>query len=293
MLDPSHDERKALQAGRLPQWLTLEQAKSAALHADPSWSPWTYELLTAALNEIQDRGDNISTTALVGPCPRSTVLERKEGYIGDMDDLWRAFRGTMVHRVLEFSCRPESIAEARFYATVDGEEEISCSPDLVTPDSIWDYKNTKQNPKYDYPYRTHVLQLQFNRYIVNNMTRVEKDGKALTDFPFDPRTTSFQHLVVAYLDIDGPKPLEIKKSVEIPGQKRKRRVPDVWDDKQVLEELLPRYRAMRAAMDSYPVFPAGVEELWGGEPTWACPGFPHCPLKGMCLASRWPKGLTW
>jgi hypothetical protein len=298
VIDPSHNERKVDKSGRLPQWFSKDQVLSAALHADPKWSPWTYELLAAALEEFQERGDQISTTSLVAPCPRSLVLERKAPYILHMDDVWRAFRGTMIHYVLEGTARTNSIAEHRFFAPFDA-EEITCSPDLVTSDTIYDYKNTKQVPKYDYPYRSHVEQLQLNRYILNHATRVEKDGEVATQFPFDYRIANYQHLVVVYIDLDGPKPLEVTHSVEVKGRTRKRREPHIWTDGEVLEAFIPRFRSLRAALDSYPEWPDGIEDIewWGSNPDpkdpWKCPGFPSCRLKGLCLASKRPNGLLW
>ena len=300
IIDPSHNEKKADIGGRAPKWFPLDTVLLESLNGDPRWSSWDYELLAAAIGELQDRGSHISTTALTGPCPRSTVLERKEPYVASIDDLWRAFRGTMIHYVLEYTARPGSIAEARFFATLDGRHEISCSPDLVWGDTIKDYKNTKEVPRYDFMYKGHQLQLQFNRWIVNNATRWEKDGQPF-DLPFDVRTAQFEHLVCQYLDIDGPKAIETTKTVQVPtktpGAKatKNQRVPAVWSDKAVMDELVPRYRAMRAALDSYPVWPEGIEELWGGPPGWRCPGYPYCPLP-KCLAKRYTKdkgGLVW
>lgn len=288
--DPSFKERSDDMATRLPRWLTVEQVLAAALASEPTWAPYNYELLNAALGEIQERGDAISTTALTSPCPRSTVLERKESYILSVDAIWRAFRGTMVHYVLEHAARPGSIAEHRFFMELAPGQEISCSPDLVTPDTIWDYKNTAKNPTYGYVYKSHGLQLQTNRLIVNNASRVEFEGEPVTEFPFDYRSTVFQHLAIMYLDIDGPKPIEVTQSVQVGN--RKRRMPHVWEDEEVLEWVLPRYRALRAALEVYPEWPDGVEDVWGGPPGWACPGRPWCRLPN-CLAKRYPNGLVW
>lgn len=308
VLDPAHDERKALRSGRLPKWLSLDEIREEARVADPKWSPWSYELVTAALGEIEERGTNISTTALTSPCPRSVVLERKESYVVTLDELWRAFRGTMVHYVLEDSAREGSIAEVRFFAPIYGDEMISCKPDLVTADgTIWDYKNTAEVPRYNYPYTGHTEQLQFNRFIIEHSVRWEKDDKPV-DLPFDPRHMEWSHLAVMYMDLDGPKPLEVLAPVQIPKKDGSgtytRRKPDIWDDEKVLwgwkdyegvdvAGLVERYKAMRNALDMYPDWPSGLEEVWGGEAGWACPGYPHCPLQSKCLASRYPAGLIW
>lgn len=299
IVDPSHKQRKSATGGitgNLPKWYPVEELLDQAYHSDPKWSPWSFELLNAAIGSMEERGDNISTTALTGPCPRSTVLERKEEYIADVDKLWRAFRGTMVHYVLEDAARPNSIAEVRFHAPL-ADDEISCKPDLITQEGVmWDYKNVGNLPRYDSPFPSHVEQLQFNAYIVRNATKWALDDNDY-ELPFDVRGMDFKRLAILYMDIDGPKVLECQTSIQVPNKTRPGthavKVPDVWSDDQVLELMWPRFKSLREALDSYPKWPKGLEEFWGGDAGWECPGFPHCPLKGNCLASRYPKGLVW
>jgi hypothetical protein len=85
VVDPSHKANKA--SATPPPWLPVEELLSKAYTAEPKWSPYTFEIINAALGEIEERGDNISTTTLTGPCPRSTVLERKEDYYRAEHDL--------------------------------------------------------------------------------------------------------------------------------------------------------------------------------------------------------------
>lgn len=298
IIDPSHKERKYDRSGSKPRWFPPEELLSIAREADPRWSPWTYELLAAAIGELQDRGDHISTTALVAPCPRSVVLERREDHVIDMDRLWRSFRGTMVHYVLEDTARSTGVAEHRFHAQFAG-GPLSCSPDLVTPDTIYDYKNVPTNPLYDYPKPYHSEQLQLNRYIVNHAEKVTRDGKVVTSFPFDYRSAEFKHLVIVYMDINGPKALETLHTVKQEGRQRGRREPYIWDDKLVESHFKDRYQSLQAALESYPEWPDGIEDLdwWGPnydpENPWACPGWPFCSLRHTCLASRYPHGLVW
>ena len=301
-ISPTHRERLRNvggQTGELPEWVPVDKLLEIAYDADPHWSPWSYELISAAAGEVEDRGTNISSTALTSPCPRSLVLERMEDYVEDMDRLWRAFRGTMVHYVLEAAARPNSIAEVRFFAPV-GEDVISCKPDLVTEDGqLWDYKNTAKVPRWNNPYPGNVEQLQFNRWIVNNAAKWEKNGEPY-DLTLDVRNLKFNHLAIMYLDLDGPKPLEYMESIMVPttskaakSKVKPMRLPGVWSDDRVMDILVPRFKALRAAFEMYPKFPNICEKVWGGPPTWECPGYPHCPLKGGCLASRYPKGLIW
>jgi hypothetical protein len=295
LVDPSHDERAEHMEGRLPAWLTLEEVQERALHAGPKWSPWTYELLAAALAEEQDpeRGKRVSTSMLVSACPRSTVLQRLEPYIGTIDDMWSWVRGSYIHYMLQAVARPNSLAEWRFRTTLDG-LRVSGSPDLITEDTLWDYKVTENPPVYQYPWRKHTLQVQFNRFIVNQAESWHgPNGEE--DIPINPRTIVFKHCTLVYLGPKWPKVMETEKKQEFttPNQRViKKNMPYVWSDDEVVAEMQPRLEAMTAAMESYPDFPEGAERLWKGEATWKCPGPPHCYLPN-CAAKRWPGGLTW
>lgn len=294
LIDPSHNERKEDMPGRYPAWVSIGDALRAASEADPKWSPWTYELLAAAMNEWQER-DYISTTALISACPRSLVIERNEPFILPLDSLYASLMGTLIHRTLESAARPGSIAEARFFATID-DTEVSCSPDLVTLDTVWDYKKTENPPTFDYPYKKHTLQLQYNRFLINHASRWEMDGKPF-EIPFDPHATVFKHLAVVYLGPKGPKVIEVTASRDVPtatGKTVKRRVPDIWDNDRVYEDMSNRLESLRMALESYPKWPKGLEERmgWEGPADWHCPGAPLCWLPN-CTAKRYPGSLTW
>lgn len=306
LIDPSHEERKADEPGRRPKWFPKDELLERFASAPPKFAPYTYEVVNAALEQWQER-DYISTTALIGGCARSKVLERKEDFILDLDGLWPAFKGTQTHRTLEDSERPGAVAECRFWTTVFvpgfGKTEISCSPDLVQgypPTAIVDYKapaDDRAIPLYGYPWRSHIEQLQFNRYIVNHAERWEMRSGAVVELPWNPRNLEFTHLYVVYLGSRGPKVIECQRSEEVTFKnqnKGNRKFPDIWPDEQVEDELVPRLRAMVSALDSYPDWPEGLEDLPGfeGTPGWRCPGKPWCKLPD-CLAKRYPDGLTW
>ena len=303
IVDPTHEERKADTPGRLPRWFPVDELLDRFLTAPPKYSPWTWELVQAALEEWQTR-DYISTTMLVGGCARSKVLERKEDFVLALDDLYASLAGTMTHRTLEYTARPGSLAEARFFTEVmvpkAGPVEVSCSPDLITvnPNAVVDYKKPADDrgiPVYGYVWDSHELQLQLNRYIVNHATKWNlKPGSELT---FNPRELVFEHLYIVYLGSRWPKVIELQKSIERTfknGREGKLKVPDVWDDNAVVDVLVPRLTGMVKALSAYPEWPEGLEEYPGfeGEPGWRCPGKPWCKLPD-CLAKRYPNGLVW
>jgi hypothetical protein len=317
LVDPSHSERRKNKPGRLPAWFTLDELRRKTLTEGPTWSPWTTELITAALAEHQERGDRLSTTLVVSACPRGAILERMEDYIGDLDQFYPALRGTMVHRTMEYVAREQAVAEARFFTTMYvegyGDVEVSCSPDLVTggvSPTVWDYKVTETPPSFDYPYRHHTEQLQLNRFIVNNAEKWElgspPDGEypegwqRVNDWdremlPWNPRTLQVQHLVVVYLGPKWSKPMDIRRKetrITPNGDKVPIKVPDIWTDDRIHKEFDERLAWIVRGLAWYPDFPEGAEEVWHGDRTWRCPGPPVCRLPN-CIAKRWPNGLLW
>jgi hypothetical protein len=294
IVDPSYAEYDSDIEGRWPRWETQEDILHIASAADPDWSPWPYETLAAAFDTLQDRGKRISTTALLG-CTRGEIIGRCEPYIATVDSLYAALQGTMVHRTLELAQRPHAVAEWRFFTTLRNGVEISCSPDLVTPNSILDWKRTDNPPSFS-PWRKHTIQVQANRYIVNHATKWECDkDNPVQELPWDPHSLAFEHCALVYLTPKKPIVMETLKSMEVTtptGKTVKRKMPYVWTDEEVEAEILDKAAMFQYAMESYPHWPAGAEDVWGGEAGWKCPGPPLCYLPN-CLAKRWPNALYW
>lgn len=298
IVDPSHSMRAEDAPGRWPRWLSVEELLETARVADPKWSPWTFELVNAAVQQHQER-TYVSTSLLTGGCLRGSLIERKMDYIGSLDQSYAALRGTMVHRTMEYAAREGALAEWRFGMTVD-DTILSCSPDLLTfgPGAIWDYKHTENPPNFGYAYRHHTEQVQLNRFIVNHAEWwKDSDGNEDADLHIDPRDVTFEHCVIVYMGPKGPKVIESEKSVERTtpnGRKVKRKVPYVWSDDEVIDWLRPRLDAWKLAFDAFPDWPEGLEKApgWAGGPDWRCPGPPICNLPN-CTAKRFPYALTW
>lgn len=314
VVDPSHDEVMNNTLGRYPRWYPVQSIINQANEADPKWSQWSYELLKAMLDELIDEagdpyhvGDNITTTALVGGCPRSKVLERKEDFIATVGSFYAMFRGTMIHRTLEYAARPGSAVEARFHTTVAG-VPLTCKPDLITPQGdLYDYKFTENPPTFGYPWRDHTLQVQYNAFIVRH-------AEKMSQCP-DPSQVGFwreneqRSATLMYLGPKGPKPIVVEKMqpwFDDKGRESKKKQPYMWTDEEVLEGvsgkwlmpgtkepgLIQRIEAMAEAFDSYPKFPASFAKTFGGQEDWRCPGPPLCHLP-ECLAKRYPNGMVW
>jgi len=306
VIDPSHKsaEEDWGRPGVLPAWVTLDEALDR-VRADVKWAPWTYELLHAMFAEHQERGERISSSALNAACPRAEVIKRSTDYVTSLKDLYIPFRGTMVHRTMEYHADTQSIAEARFYATVDG-LEVSCSPDLLSSTILDDYKVTEVPPLYNYPFVHHKEQVELNAFITRHAEKWDlPPGR--TELPFDPREHPAQHVRLVYMGPKFVKVLEVEKKEEVfdgkTGKFKKVQVPFVWPDSLVLKVFRPRLHIFANALASYPDWPEPwydvdtkktytAEDVWGGEPGWLCPGPPLCGLPD-CLARRYPRRLFW
>lgn len=313
VVDPSHKvaERDKGMPGVLPPWVTVEEALER-VHGNPKWAPWTFELLSAMFAEYQERGDRITSSALVSACPRAEIVKRKEDHVDELTNLYIPFRGTMVHRTMEYHADPLSVAEARFYTTIDG-IEVSCSPDLLSAAILDDYKVTEVPPMYNYPYVHHKEQVEFNAYVARHAERWDLP-RGRTSLPFDPRENPVTAVRVIYLGPKFVKVLVVEKKEEVfnakTGKFKKVQVPFVWPDPLVLKVFRPRLHIFKNALDAYPAWPAPwvdvddvdkktgearvytAEEIWGGEEGWECPGPPICNLPN-CLARRKPQRLLW
>lgn len=205
--------------------------------------------------------------------------------------MYASTRGVLLHAMMEKYAREGSIAEVRFYVTVDG-IEFSGSPDLLTEDTVYDYKMT-ENPPYYRPYTSHKEQLMLNAFLTRNAERWEAGDGGHVILPFDPREHPATQVAVVYLGPKGPAPRVIERKevyVTPKGKEREGNRPYVETNREVLEWVRPRLHMMAEALDIYPRFPKGAEELWGGERNWECPGPPLCHLPN-CLAKR--KVLRW
>lgn len=249
----------------------------------------TYELAASILATLQNREDRISTTTLTAKCLRSTSLQRHFPYTESLAGRWASFRGTMYHGQLEVYSHPASIAEARYHMELPGLGPFSGSPDLVDPKQgvLYDYKTNKENPRYDYPWKDHVEQVNVNRWLVDHATSVEWQGDTYDlSNPLHRRTfvpDSWHSLVLVYIDDRGAKPLTCTRSEKVKcqnGNYRNARVPDIWTDATVEELVHRKYAAAKEALSiesrAIPPVPPGFEY-------WAHPLCGFCPVKKHCI----------
>jgi hypothetical protein len=202
--------------------------------------PFPYELLKAMLAQNQERGERISTTTLTTKCLRSEVLQRLTAYTHDPKRMYASFRGTMFHGQLELHASPTAIAEPRYHVIdLFGMGPFSGSPDLVDVDTgnLYDYKFSKENPRWDTPWKDHIVQGQVNRWLCDHCDYVEWQGTyypmnvaGVAHAPTDKQVSTlsveanrkhfipvdWQGVWVVYMDDKGPKPILCTKSVQVP-----------------------------------------------------------------------------
>lgn len=251
---------------------------------------FTYELMASMLAQVQDRGARISTTTLTSKCLRSEVLKRTEPYTEDPKRMYASFRGTMFHGQLEGFAHPQAIAEARYWASnALGLGPLSGSPDLVDPKTgyLYDYKFSKENPRWNKPWGDHVQQLQVNRWLVDHADTVDYQGERfdMSDRAVAARfaPVDWQGLIVVYMDDKGPSPLLITRTEQVPKKTgpgtKAARVADIWPDSQVEEFIRERYVAAAEALKPGAALPDLTPEYEG----WEHPLCGFCPKKTSCI----------
>lgn len=242
---------------------------------------FTYELLSSIFANVQDR-DYISTTTLTGGCLRQTYFERNRDFAQDPEKLYPSFRGTMYHGQLESHVHYQtSIEEPRYFAHLDGLGWLSGSPDLLDREAgkLYDYKTTREVPRFDYVYKSHGQQMNVNRWLVDNAVYVKWRGDEYDLRPRPEKTEGmtpeeeatylevilanrhhfipreWTELIVVYLDNDGVKQIAVTKSVQVPKKDgngtKAQRVADIWPDDMAEAWIRERYAAAKAALEEH------------------------------------------
>lgn len=272
---------------------------------------WTWELAAAMLagetnHPSNDNPQEISTTTLTTKCLRQQALERFNDYDSTFDELYARFRGTLFHGQMERWARPGSYGEARFFIRDIGlllpgikealprkDRSFSGSPDLVDPVAgvLFDYKRTKAVPRFDTVWGDHVEQLNVNRWLVDNADSVDVRTGNDQGQGFDLHLPAvrerfvpvdWQELVIVYVDDQGPKPITVTESIDVPkvggvGTK-KARVPAIWPDAQVEAYITERYIAARTALLEHN---APIPVGWEHQSHILCN---YCPVRRMCAS---------
>jgi hypothetical protein len=251
----------------------FEQAlEEARTHG--SWEDMPYEVLHGMfVNLTKERPDSISVTQLLG-CPRKVYLEGSTDYAVPPADNYAAFRGMVVHAVLEDG-GDGSVAETRVEREHRG-VVISGQPDSLRVVGVnnrkllRDWKSVKNLPTYDNAYSHHQEQVNLYRWLLGLDWR-------LTD------------LEVVYLSMEGVKVIPLKRG----GTNRYgRAIPmQVWTDEEVeafLDQKLMVLAAQRKYESPVAYHNVDVDDLWQCD---------YCPVRNRCYElaadeakAAWSKG---
>lgn len=156
---------------------------------------FTYALGALALGGL--RADTaLSATVLTSTCPREWRLRQSHDYTLPLEDSFYSVYGTLFHAAVEQTAPygPDHIRERRYAKRVTvGGKKIVIPGRLdelylnYTPDGkacVVDYKTTDKGvPKYDTPYRPHLMQLSIYRWMLSDfggrpLVLPERDGDA-------------------------------------------------------------------------------------------------------------------
>lgn len=249
--------------GNNNEYVESPEALLARAESDPFF-PYPYPFIRSMF-DTRPRPDCVSVSEVLFECVSCTVLKRFVDYTENLDGMWRRWKGNVFHADAERNAHPKAVAEARFYAHVPGcKGELSGSPDVIQPlffdasgfmhVAILDTKTTKNVPRFGTPYSNHGNQANTYGWLIRHAHRWEKDGEPIE---WSPSSVLVDRLGIWYLDDEGPKVLEVTKSIDVPtkpGAKnatKKEKVPHIWSDEEAVAFIAPRMKRIEDAIERY------------------------------------------
>ena len=247
---------------------------------DPAF-PHPYPFLVSMLVDNREKpkipSNNLSASRLLGKgCLRCDILEKNVDYTESIDAMWARFRGEAYHSVAEKFKAAHQYAEYQMWAKLPNGETITGRPDLIDKHAIIDLKTTKNIPKWDMVWNDHAMQLNIYRWLCNHAFEAWKPGSAPADdevFVKLMNSREFKSLVVWYVDDNGYKPLEVRKTIQVetkPGAKnpfKSVKVPALMSDDEVENMLVRNAEEILLAFAEYettsklPRFPDGFDPM--------------------------------
>lgn len=216
--------------------------------------PVVAAIVHAARRRLAERSETeVSVTDIVG-CPRARVLKSTTDYYEDLEALMPAFRGQLMHQVLQMYADGETVVETRLSRPFGG-YTVWGTPDaiLCTRKSgeyvIRDFKSTRRIPT-KVPWPNHVTQINLYRW--------------LADLP-----TETTRMSVVYFDLNE-------------GEVRELSVPsrECWGDDRVEAYLVARFLPIVQALDGGVLPP--LAEVPADVLSWQCR---YCPVFDACWAA--------
>lgn len=236
---------------------TFEEALEVARDYG-AWGGFPYEVLLGMHSNLTKvRPSEVTVTTLL-TCARKAQLDREVEYYADPRKNYPAFRGTIIHAVVEGSAAPGAVVEQRYSRDFEG-TRISGGLDwhrLMTAKNgktlIRDYKSTNELPKYNSAYTSHQQQLNLYRWLLD----------------LDPEETEME---IVYISMDGVKIIPLSAGGETRTGRKK--AQQVWDDDKVEEFIRERLSLLqRTPLLPYRLVPES--DLWQCEQ--------YCEVREAC-----------
>lgn len=229
------------------------------------WGGFPYEVLLGMYKNLSKvRPPEITVTTLLH-CARKTQLEREVDFYADPRRNFPAFRGTVIHTIVESDAAPGAVVEQRYARDFEG-TRITGGLDwhrLMTAKNgktlIRDYKSVNELPRFNSAYTTHQQQLNLYRWLLG----------------LDPEDTVLE---VVYISMDGVKIIPLSAGGETRTGRKK--AQQVWDDDRAEEFIRERLALLqRDGILPYRLVPE--------EDLWMCAEY--CEVRELCYRKAWQE----
>lgn len=233
------------------------------------WGGYPFEVLLGMhKNLVKVRPPEITVTTLLH-CARKVHLEREAEYYADPRRNYPAFRGTVIHAIVQNDAAPEAVVEERYARDFEG-TRISGGIDwhrLMKVKNgktlLRDFKSVNELPKYNSAYTSHRQQLNLYRWLLD----------------LDPAETELE---VVYISMDGVKIIPLSAGGETRTGRKKPN--QVWTDDEVEDFIRERLRLLQ-----FPIFNDDPlpYRLVPEEDLWMCAEY--CEVRELCYRKAWQE----
>lgn len=244
---------------------TLFEDALATARDHGEWGGYPYEVLLGMhKNLTKVRPPEITVTTLLG-CARKVHLEREHDFFADPRKNFPAFRGTIIHSVMEQAAAPGAITEERYARDFEG-VRISGGVDwyrLMKAKNgrvlLRDFKSTNELPKYNSPYSSHRQQINLYRWLLD----------------LDPAETDME---IVYISMEGVKIIPLSAGGETRTGRKK--ANHVWEDDECENFIRERLALLnREQLLPYRLVPE--------EDLWLCESY--CEVKTICYRKAYQE----
>lgn len=222
------------------------------------WAGYPYEVLLGMQKNLSKvRPRRITVTTLLG-CPRKVHLERDAEFFADPAKNYPAYRGTIIHQMMENAKTPGATVEQRIERVFEG-TTISGQIDWFKvmkakngKTLLRDYKSTDDLPRFNTAYSSHRQQVNLYRWLLD----------------LDPEETELE---IVYISMNGVKIIPLSAGGETRTGRKK--PVHVWTDDQVEDFIRERLRLLDRP-EPLPYKQVPDEDLWLCES--------YCEVKDLC-----------